>query len=244
MNVRTTLVIAAVAAFVAVPQSRAVIVAHTSFEEPGVFPGTQYVDTLDPMTDHALLDNVDEPWVNYTASGGELGFFSWYYNTRDDVGLSDGDFVGVTDYLGDVGAYTDGLQGFEISDSDGLMTTTLDAVALNPGLSPEVALDLFVVDTGWESDDRIRIWLEVDGKAEIDLLNTSGQDIDDLGIEGSWMTYSADLSGYSTATLMFELDSNSGSEAIYIDYVRFSEIPAPGGLTLLALAGLAARRRR
>ena len=244
MKVRSTIVLAAVAALLAVPQSHAVIVAHTSFEEPGVFPGTQYVDTLDPLNDHALLDNVDEPWVNYPASGDEIGFFSWYYNTRDDVGLSDGDFVGVTDWTGDVGAYTDGVQGFEISDADGLMTTTLDAVALNPGLEPDVALDLFVVDTGWEDDDRIRIWLEVDGGTEIDLLNTSGQDIDDLGIEGSWMTYSADLSGYTTATLNFELDSNSGSEAIYVDYVRFSEIPAPSALALLALAGLAARRRR
>ena len=244
MNVRSIIIVGAAAAFLAVPQIRAAVVAGTSFEEPGVFPGVQYVDTLDPMTDHALLDNPDEPWVNYPATGNELGFFSWYYNTRDDVGLSDGDYVGVTDYLGDVEAYTDGVQGFEISDTDGMMRTTLDAVALNPGLSPSVELDLFVVETGWEADDYLRVWLEVDGKAEIDLLNTSGQDIDDLGIEGSWMTLSADLSGYTTATLMFELDSNSGSEAIYVDYVRFSEIPAPGALALLALAGLTARRRR
>ena len=113
-----------------------------------------------------------------------------------------------------------------------------------PSPSIPASLDLFVVETGWEADDYLRVWLEVDGKAEIDLLNTSGQDIDDLGIEGSWMTLSADLSGYTTATLMFELDSNSGSEAIYVDYVRFSEIPAPGALALLALAGLTARRRR
>jgi hypothetical protein len=244
MNVRITIALALAGTLLAVSHVRAAIVAGTSFEEPGVLPGVQYVDTLDPLTDHALLDNADEPWVNYPASGDELGFFSWYYNTRDDVGLSDGDFVGVTDWTGDVDAYTDGVQGFEISDADGLMRTTLDAVALNPGLSPEVALDLFVVETGWEADDYLRVWLEVDGGAEIDLLNTSGQDIDDLGIEDSWMTLSADLSGYSTATLMFELDSNAASEAIYVDHVRFSEIPAPGAMMLLALAGLTARRRR
>ena len=114
MNAYRTLLFGAAAALLAAPQAFGAVFAGTSFEEPGVFPGIWYIDTLDPATDHALLDNPGEPWVNYPAPGDELGFFSWYYNTRDDVGLTDGDYVGVTDYVGDVGAYTDGLQGFEI----------------------------------------------------------------------------------------------------------------------------------
>lgn len=219
------------------------IFAHTSFEEPEAVGG-QYTDTLDPMTDHALLDNPGEPFVNYTASGGELGFSSFYTNTRDDVGLTDGDFVGVTDFAGTVGDYTDGSQGFQISDPDGLMTTTIDTVDLTGAIKPFVSLDLFVQDTGYEEDDRIRAWVEVDGGQAFDLFNAEGDAIEKLDHLGAWETFTFDLTGFSTATLHFELDANSGSEAIYVDNIFYSNIPAPGALALFAVAGLAARRRR
>lgn len=221
-------------------------IAYTSFEEQGVFAGVQYVDTLPANTNHALLDNADEPFVNWTFNGGELGFTSYYTNTRDDVGLTDGDFVGTTDFTGVVGAYTDGLQGFQISDSDGLMTTTLDTVDLTGYRNLSVCLDFFAQETGWESDDYLRIWVTVDGNTNIDLLNTSGSDIDDLDIEDRWITTQLSLDGYTTAQLHFELDSNSSSEAVYFDNVLFKGelIPAPASALLLGLGGLALGRRR
>ncbi|MFK7961507.1 MAG: hypothetical protein AB8G96_13390 [Phycisphaerales bacterium] len=214
------------------------IIAFSSFEEPAVLGG-QYVDTLDPLTDHALLDNAGEPTVNF-GGGAELGFTSFYTNTRDGVGLSDGDFIGVSDFTGTVGAYTDGLNGFQLSDTDGMVTTSMSTVDLT-GVAAQVSVDLFVQDTGYEDDDRIRMWLEVDGGLEIDLFSGSGDALEGMG---SWMTLNADLSSFSTATLHFELDSNSGSEAIFVDNIVFSQIPAPGALALLGLAGLAGRRRR
>lgn len=220
------------------------IVAGTSFEEPPAVGG-QYVDTLDPLTDHALLDNPGEPIVNYTSIGGELGFSSFYTNTRDGDGLSDGDFVGVTDFTGAVGAYTDGFQGFQISDPDGLMTTTLDTVDLTGLAGASVSVDVFVNDTGWESEDRVRVWIDGDGGV-IDLLDTAGADIDDLGIEGFWQTLTADLTGFTFATLAFELDANAGPEALYVDNVQFSAVPVPAAAWLLlsGLAALGAGRRR
>lgn len=215
------------AAFLPATSVLAATIAGTSFEEPAAVGG-QYIDTLGSATDHALLDNPGEPVVNY-AGGTELGFSSFYTNTRGDVGLTDGDFVGVTNYTGDVGAYTDGVQGFEIQDSDGLMTTTVETFDLTGLSSVYVAVDVYVNETGWESDDRIRVWATVDGGVEIDLLNTAGSDIDDLGIEGAWMTVSAELSGYTTATLSFEVDSNSSSESVYFDDVRFTDEPPGGG---------------
>lgn len=221
------------------------VIAYTSFEEQQVFT-VQYVDTLDAGIDHALLDNPGEPYVNWTSSGGELGFTSYYRNTRNDVGLTDGDFVGTTDFVGVVGAYTDGLQGFQISDSDGLMTTTFDTVSLAGYMNLSVCIDFFAQETGWEQDDYFRIWVTVDGSTELDLINTTGSDIDDLGIEGAWITSQISLDGYSTAQLHFELESNSSSEALYIDSIRFKGdlIPAPGSMVLLGLGGLAMRRRR
>ncbi len=38
--------------------------------------------------------------VSWVASGAEMGFTAYYINTRDDVGLTDGDFVGTTSYTG------------------------------------------------------------------------------------------------------------------------------------------------
>jgi hypothetical protein len=231
---------AAAAAFLAGGAS-AGVVAFSSFEELAVFGGVQYVDTLDPLTDHALLDNDGQPFVNY-AGGAELGFSSFYTNTRDGVGLSDGDFVGVTDFTGTVGAYTDGLNGFQISDSDGLMTVTMQSVDLTGVANASMSLDLFVQDTGYEDDDRARVWVEVDGGEMIDLFAVSGDDLETSAATGQWLTLNLDLSAYTTATIRFELDSNSGSEAIYVDNILV--VPTPGALALLGLAGLAGSRRR
>jgi predicted extracellular nuclease len=204
--------------------SRAATIAYTSFEEPGT--GDIYIDTDigGAATDHALINNVGEAPVNYTSTGGELGFFSYYYNTRNDEGLTDGDHVGVTDYASVVGAYPDGSYGFEIQDADGAMRTTLDTVSLAGYTDVEVSVQYFVQETGWETapEDVLHIWVEVDGGATIDLINTAGSDIDDLGIEGSWRTVTQSLAGYTQATLHFELDSNAAAESVWFDSVLFS----------------------
>ena len=203
------------------------VIAGTSFEEPGT--GGQYTDTGDATVDHALVNNVGEAPVNYTSVGGELGFSSFYFNTRGGTpdGLTDGDFVGVTSFTGAVGAFTDGTQGFQISDADGKMTVTLDTVSLVGFASPMVRLDVFVNSDGWESDDVLRVWVEVDGAVELDLLNTGGSDIDDLSLEGLWTELTQDLTGYTTATLRFELDSNAANEAAYFDDIVFSGTLVP-----------------
>lgn len=245
MNNATTLTTALFGAAVLATGAAADTIAYTSFEEQPVFT-IPYTDTLDPLTDHALLDNAGEPRVNWTYAGGELGFSSYYTNTRDDVGLSDGDFVGTTDFTGTVGAFTDGLQGFQIQDADGLMTTTFDEVNLAGYENLMLCLDYFVQSTGWESDDVLRIWVTVDGTTDIDLVNTAGSDIDDLDIEDRWITSSLSLDGYATAQLHVELDSNSGSESVYFDNILFKGdlIPTPGSIVLLGLGGLAMGRRR
>ena len=229
----------------------AVAIESTSFEEPPVYPSTYYIDLGDPAYDHQLADNPNEPVVNWTKTGSEMGFSSEYVNTRGDVGLTDGDYVGATDWTGDVTAYPTGSNGFELSDCDGLMRVSFGPVALSGYSTAGVTLQVFVNETGWETgtaQDSIRIWVEVDGGAQIDLLRTGTDDIDNLGIEDQWMLLSQDLSPYTTATLHVELDANAAAEAIYIDDVTFAgtpeaaAVPASSGLIisicLLAMAGI------
>lgn len=224
--------------------AQAAVIGYTSFEEPGL--GGRYTDTLDAATDHALINNAGQMVVNYVSTGGELGFSSYYYTTGGS-GLSDGDYVGVTDYTPSVGNFTDGSQGFEMQDTDGIMVTTLDAVNLTGYVNATVSMDLFINETGWETDV-IRAWVTVDGGVEIDLLNTAGQDIDDLGIENCWRTLQTNLTGYTTAQLSFQLEANAATETIWVDNVVFqgAPVPVPGamwlaGSGLIALLGI--RRR-
>jgi len=215
--------------------------AYTSFENG--FVGDQYVDTGDASMDHDLVNNAGQSWVDFAGSASEIGMDAYYRNTRNDVGLTDGDFVGFTDFTGTVGSFTDGVQGYEMSDADGTMGLAFAAVG-STGFE-NITMDLYVQETGWEIDDSIRIWAVVDGGVEIDLFSTIGQDINDLGIEGSWMAMDFALTGYTSVQLNIELESNSGSENIYIDNISWNGfIPSPGTVSLFAMGGLAATRRR
>lgn len=191
---------------------------YTSFEEPLI--GDKYFDLGDAALDHQLFNNEGEAYVAWDASGAEMGFTAWYVNTRDGVGLTDGDYVGVTNYTGSVGSFPDGAQGYQMSDCDGLMRVDFDT-ATGSG-EWNVSIEMFVATTGWESDDVIVVDVVVDGGAVLTVLDTTGQDINDLGIEGAWFNLLQDLTGYTEGALRVSLDSNSASEAIYIDSVVFS----------------------
>jgi len=216
---RTLLVLLIFTAQIALAQT----IAYTSFEEPGT--GGKYTDTGDASVDHPLQNNSGEAPVNYTSVGGELGFTSYYYNTENSTGLTDGDYVGVTDYTGTVGAFSDGSQGFQMSDTDGLMVTTLDTVDISAYASVQVSVDYFINDDTYETDpmDYVHIWLVLDGKDSLDMLNTYGQDIDDLGIEGAWRTAVIQVSGYSKLNVKLALQSNGSYEAVYFDNIKILE---------------------
>ena len=206
------------------------LVAGTSFEL--ATSGGQYVDTGDASEDHALDNNAGQSDVNFTAAGGELGFASYYYATGGS-GLTDGDFVGATGFTGVVGAFTDGSQGFQMQDTDGIMEVVFDNVDVSQG-GVTLSIDYFPQSTGWETADRIRIWVVADG-GEIDLVDTDYEDIDGLGIEGMWNTATLDLDGFDDVTLHVSLESNSGSEGLFIDNIAFTTGNSP--LAALEAAG-------
>ena len=201
-------------------------IASTSFEEPGVV-AIQYVDTGDANVAHDLVNNVDEPFVDFTSTGGEMGFDARYepYDSPSD-GLTDGDWVGVTEFTGDVTAYTDGVHGYGIGDADGNYILEFDTVDLTGYTGVTLTIDYYVNETGYEGDgtenssgsDRLRIYVkDLTNATEIDILNTEGSDINDLLIEGAWINGSANLVDGSTVQLVVESRTNSGSETLYLD---------------------------
>jgi hypothetical protein len=203
----------------------------TSFEEPPVF-SVEYIDTGDPLIAHDLLNNQNEPFVNYTFIGDELGFSARYepYNTPGD-GLTDGDLVGVTEQAPSL-PFPDGEQGYEISDVDGNFILEFDPLVTT---SPTILIDYFINETGYEGDgttntsgsDRLRIYVkDLDNNIEYDLLDTTGSDINDLGIEGNWNTASLTIedSPNINIQLIIEARTNSGAEAFYFDNILIEQL--------------------
>jgi len=195
------------------------VVGYTSFEEPD--NGTKYYDYGDETTNHYLWNNVNESHVAYNTTGNELGF-TLYYESTGGVGLTDGDYFGVVTYTGTVGNFTDGTKGYQMSDVDGIATLALDDIT-----AETLTFDLFVQDDGWEwsssSYDYINISF-VGANSDISILSTYGTDIDTgyASYLDTWTTMTVAIGAAGNGHLEVEFSSNSGTEAIYIDDIRFT----------------------
>ncbi len=207
---------------------------HTSFEDPEAIGG-DYIDTGDATVAHDLIDNPGEPFVNFSASGFEQGYSASYipYDTPG-VGLTDGDAVGVTtsEPSGD-NPFPHGEQGYEISDVDGNFILEFDPIS-STSSAPSMRVDFFIVETGYEGDgtlnesgsDRLRIYVKhFEENDEYDIINTTGSNINDLGIEGQWISGLVGLpafqNGIETFQIVIEVRCNAGPEAFYFDNIIF-----------------------
>ena len=198
------------------------IVAYTSFEDP--LNGSIYIDTGDSSVDRYLWNNAGQSHVSHNVTtGSEMGF-QLYYQSTGSNGLTDGDFFGAVEYTGTVGSFTDGDQGYEMYDVDGIATLELDIVDAD-----SVEFDLYVQqklqsgqNANWETADKIVIWFD-GANSDIEIVNTTGDDIDTAhtSLLGVWTTYVVDLTGAGAGSLKFMLQSNAATEAIYVDNVTF-----------------------
>ena len=152
-----------------------------------------------------------------------LGFDATFIsNGVGQSGLTDGDFVGVTDYTGSgsPGGFTDGVQGYQLSDTDGIMVLTLSAVEG----ADSVSLDFWLNSTGYETTAPNVDFLTITAGGEVGIA-TAGSDIDDLGIEGAWTTLT--WTGLTDSEVVITFSSNSGSETLMIDNVIWEGLPFP-----------------
>ena len=209
----------------------------TSFEEPDVF-AVPYTDTGDPAVPHDLINNSGEPFVNFPQTNDEYVGYNARYEPYDvpDEGLTDGDDVGVTDNLAIVGEYTDGNQGYQISDVDGNFILEFDPI-FSAASSIDVFLDYYISETGYEGDgtvnssgsDRLRIYLkDHTNNAEYDMLDTTGSDINDLNITGSWINGHVGIANPFGDSIQFQLiieaRTNSAAEAFFFDNMYFIDV--------------------
>ena len=124
-------------------------------------------------------------------------------------------------------------KGYEISDVDGNFILEFDEFELT-GIGAGVFINYFIADTGFEGDgtenvsgsDRIRIYVKnLTDNTEQDILNSTGTDINDIGLLGAWQEGEVSINDMdSTYQLVIEVRCNSANEAFFFDNVRFAGI--------------------
>ena len=201
-------------------------ISGTSFEDPEVFT-EPYTDTGDASVAHDLLNNPNEALVDHISTVDEIGFDARYipYDIPGE-GLTDGDAVGVTtDPPSTNEPFPHGNNGYMISDVDGNFVVEFDPVTVT---SPTISIEFYISETGYEGDgttnssgsDRLRIYVkDLTHSVEYDLFDTTGNDINNLGVEGMWNTATTSIPGISETIIqvVIEARNNSSAEAFYFD---------------------------
>jgi len=175
--------------------------------------------------------------VQENSSGSNLGYKNIFSQDNSNLpgdapGFSDGDAFGVINAAGLTGQFgisaIQGTQAFIMEDPDGQIRKEFDFVDLSGTTNPTVSIKYFLEGTSWELPDYLYVHVDISGcgaPTSVTLIDTRGLDIDDLLIEESWNTLSANLTSYigCTAQLVVEFSSNASTEELAIDDIQFSE---------------------
>ena len=209
------------------------VVSHTSFEDPFT-NGLQYTDTGSQSVSRYLWNNANEPDIAHNqTTGAEMGF-TLYYTSNGGVGLTDGDYFGTANYTGTVGNYTDGTQGYQMSDVDGTATLSLEDVTAD-SMTFDVYVQGATPSNSYEDTDNLIIRF-VGSSSTLELVNVIGASgsSNNGGFApymGFWTTFSENISSLGQGNLEFEFTSNAGRESIYIDNVTFTSAGSGNGTT-------------
>lgn len=200
----------------------------TSFEEPfaAADPGADYTraDGQGEIDEGELFNHDGERHVMHIATGtgedDEIGFRSFFIDNGGNGFVNEE--IGVTQKTEDVVSYSDGIQGFQIEDVDGLWRLVFDKVTVNSDVntSTGVQIKFFPRDATWESGDNIHIYVEVErvgGAIEvIELMDLSGEGIE--AIMGKWNTVDTGfLQDVISYTLTVDSELNQPTEEFYFD---------------------------
>ena len=223
-------------------------------------------NTTDSITDGSALTNGG----SFNNGGTGLDFSTIWNDTR---GVTNGpvtatsdssDFIGVSSFTGSnapdvsaagVAVAAGSEHNFQFNDGDGRLDLTFEAVDVSAYTNVELSLNYWIADTGFESTDTFSVTV-TDGVNDFIALDFSEPEMEgnasaDDGT-ANWNNLLVDISnlisqGFDATSiqLIVGVDTNSGSENVFVDDIAFTGvIPAPGALALLGMAGIGARRRR
>jgi hypothetical protein len=108
-----------------------------------------------------------------------------------------------------------------MEDTDGMAHVETDEVLLTGLTAATVDIDVHIESTGWEANDSIRVWaVDTAGNPPMDdIVLLDANDVDADASENSWVHYIADISGFTSVTVMMAMSSNSGAEEVWFDNV-------------------------
>lgn len=198
----------------------------TSFEEVPVGPeDAKYRRNGSANSTGDLINGANPPFVDYPATGNEIGFNSEFVAVPNISSSSLGfvsERIGVTTALEDVDPFPDGTHAFHIEDPDGAIKITFDTVNVPAGQSDSgVSFQYFLRTTSWETRDGIKAYVNItrdSGNETIQMLNKLDDDAED--IEGVWNTANTGfLKDVRSYQLVIEMQSGHDTEDIYIDNI-------------------------
>jgi len=198
------------------------VVGYTSFEDPFTIASVKYTDTGDASVSRYLWNNgTSEPHIAHNQTNGSEMGFTLYYTSTGGVGLTDGDYFGTINYTGTVGNFTDGNNGYQMSDVDGIATLALDDIT-----AEVMTFDFFLQDTGYETSNPVDYLVIrfVGANSDIEIVNTTGYDIDTDNSSwlDTWTTMTVMIGAAGHGHLEVEFSSNSAMEALYLDNIQFT----------------------
>ena len=195
-----------------------------------------YRDKRGGDSSHWLVDNANENPVSYIScagGSGELGFRSYYTNTKKQSrlgGLADGDVFGV---IGDItttlrgdrgqgGKAPHGSQYFAMEDTGGFAFVQMDVVDVSDYTNVSMVGWVHIEATDWEGADKVRVWA-TDNTTRAEVAILEGTDVDNSRLvrtgtvyEDRWVEYKGALDGFNTTVFMsFGLQADSNDEEVW-----------------------------
>ncbi len=203
------------------------VLAYTSFEEVPTFVG----DVTYPKSGTTELENIqlsdplaDDPYVDFTATGNELGFNASFLSS--DIGDDGSERMGVFSNENletapdDFPArFQDGTQGYITSDLDGTLELVFDEISLDPNNVVAVAIEasIFFGETSYEDGDGINIYYRVNGSLGAPIISYVFEDV----IQNEWIAASGTIpvSQVANGNIVVQMKNGANSEMIFLDNV-------------------------
>ncbi|CAM1374179.1 hypothetical protein [Tenacibaculum xiamenense] len=208
-------------------------IAYTSFEEVPAFVGDIYYNKSGTeVLQNTQVSNPSstDPYVDFTATGDELGFDSSFLSS--DVGDSGIERIGVfknenletapDDFEA---RFVKGTQGFVTSDLDGTIEIVFDEVtSLNSSMTGVILeANIYIGDTSYETGEGIEIFYKTADGLGDPIISYVESTIE----KGTWLSASGNIPADKLVpgNIVVRMKNSSNSEMIFLDYIAIKGIP-------------------